>query len=296
MTSVTEPKQTAGTGDRYRWVVLANTTAAQFMSQLDGSIVIIALPAISGAFHHGLSEVFGFSAGLAVLAGLASLLRGRRGHPTTANKAQPASPTTARLIPTTPTRKRSTTMPLTTIDPRAALVVIDLQKGTVDAPTVHPTKEIVERSATLADAFRRRGLPVVLVNVTGGAPGRTDRARLPGIVGSPDWADLVDELDPQPGDHRVTKRRRSAFYDTGLDAHLRGLGVTQVVLTGISTTSGVESTARSAYDYGYNVVLATDAMTDTDPEAHDNSIERIFPKLGETATTAEILDMLATTR
>ncbi len=68
------------------------------------------------------------------------------------------------------------------------------------------------------------------------------------------------------------------------------------MLTGISTTSGVESTARSAYDYGYNVVLATDAMTDTDPEAHDNSIERIFPKLGETATTAEILDMLATTR
>jgi len=65
-----------------------------------------------------------------------------------------------------------------------------------------------------------------------------------------------------------------------------------VVLTGISTTSGVESTARSASDYGYHVVLATDAITDADPEAHADSIERIFPKLGETATTAEILDML----
>jgi nicotinamidase-related amidase len=183
-------------------------------------------------------------------------------------------------------------MPLTTIDANAALVVIDLQKGIVDAPTVHPTRDIVKRSASLAEAFRRHGLPVVLVNVTGGAPGRTDQTRPPRIISSPDWADLVDDLDPQPGDHRVTKQRRSAFQDTGLDAHLRGLGVTQVVLTGISTTSGVESTARSAYDHGYNVVLATDAMTDTDPDAHTNSIERIFPKLGETATTAEILDKL----
>jgi nicotinamidase-related amidase len=187
-------------------------------------------------------------------------------------------------------------MPLTTIDPTAALVVIDLQKGVVEVPTVHPAGEIVERSAALAGAFRRHGLPVVLVNVTGGAPGRTDRSHPPGIISSPDWADLVDDLDPQPGDHLVTKQRRSAFHDTGLDAHLRGLGVTQVVLTGISTTSGVESTARSAYDHGYHVVLATDAMTDTDPGAHANSIERIFPKLGQTATTAEILSMLETTR
>jgi len=132
----------------------------------------------------------------------------------------------------------------------------------------------------------------VLVNVTGGAPGRTDRTRPPGTISSPDWADLVDELDVQPDDHLVTKQRRSAFHDTGLDAHLRGLGVTQVVLAGVSTTSGVESTARSAYDYGYHVVLAIDAMTDTDPDAHANSVERIFPKLGETTTTAEILDML----
>lgn len=94
----------------------------------------------------------------------------------------------------------------------------------------------------------------------------------------------------------MTKQRRSAFHDTGLDVHLRGLGVTQVVLTGISTTSGVESTARSAYDHGYYVVLSTDAMTDIDPDAHANSIERIFPKLGETATTAEILEMLAKTQ
>jgi nicotinamidase-related amidase len=187
-------------------------------------------------------------------------------------------------------------MTLTTLDATPALIVIDLQKGIVAAPVVHPMKEIVERAAVLASAFRERGLPVVLVNVTGGAPGRTDRGRPSGTMSSPDWSELVDELDAQPGDHLITKQRRSAFQDTSLDADLRDLGVAQLVLTGISITSGVEGTARSAYDHGYNVVLATDAMTDTDAVAHQNSIERIFTKLGETATTSEILNMLTTTR
>lgn len=187
-------------------------------------------------------------------------------------------------------------MALTALDPKPALIVIDLQRGIVDALTVHPTKEIVEPAASLATRFRRHALPVVLFKVASGAPGRTDRTRPPGTVSSPDWADLVDELDVQPDDYVVTKQQRSAFHDTGLDAHLRRLGVTQVVLAGVSTTSGVESTARSAYDYGYHVVLAIDAMTDTDPDAHANSLERIFPKLGETTTTAEILDMLGRTK
>jgi nicotinamidase-related amidase len=90
--------------------------------------------------------------------------------------------------------------------------------------------------------------------------------------------------------------QRSAFHDTGLDTLLRDLGVTQVVLAGISTSSGVESTARAAYDYGYHVVLATDAMSDPDADAHRNSIERIFPKTGETATTAEITEMVEEAR
>ena len=89
-------------------------------------------------------------------------------------------------------------MALTALDPKRALIVIDLQKGIVDAPTVHPTREIVERAASLANTFRRHALAVVLVNVTGGAPGRTDRTRPPGTISSPDWADLVDELDVQP--------------------------------------------------------------------------------------------------
>jgi nicotinamidase-related amidase len=174
--------------------------------------------------------------------------------------------------------------------------VIDLQKGLRDTPTVHPVDEIIARAASLTAAFRRHGLPVVLVNVAGAAPGRTETPSRSDFTPPPEWTELVEELDTQPNDHLITKMRRSAFQDTSLDSQLRDLGVTQIVLAGISTTSGVESTARSAYDHGYHVVLATDAMTDTDPDAHTNSVQRIFPKLGETATTTEILDKLETTR
>ncbi|WP_328323239.1 MULTISPECIES: isochorismatase family protein [unclassified Streptomyces] len=188
-------------------------------------------------------------------------------------------------------------MALTAIDPTPALVVIDLQKGIVAAHKDDSVTCAVQQSADLAAAFRRHGLPVILVNVTGRAPGRTDSGRS-GTTATipPGWTDLIDELDAQPTDHLISKRRRSAFHDTGLDTLLRDLGATQVVLTGISTSSGVESTARSASDHGYHVVLATDAITDPDVEAHRHSVGRVFPKLGETATTGEILDMLKATR
>jgi nicotinamidase-related amidase len=186
-------------------------------------------------------------------------------------------------------------MPLTTLDPTPALVVIDLQKGIVTGSIA----SVVPNAVTLVKAFRDHDLPIVLVNVTGRAPGRTDadRRRGRGSTGSirtppPGWADIIDELEPQPGDHRITKRRRSAFHDTGLNTLLRDLGVTQIVLAGVSTSSGVESTARSGHDHGYHVVLATDAMADPDPHAHRHSLERVFPKLGETATSAEIVDFL----
>jgi nicotinamidase-related amidase len=180
-------------------------------------------------------------------------------------------------------------MPLSTLDPMPALVVIDLQKGIVSGPIAR----VVPNAAALAKAFRAHDLPVVLISVTGRAPGRTEAVSRAGAGGfAPGWTDIVDELDPQPGDHRISKRRRSAFHDTGLDTLLRDLGVTQVMLAGVSTSSGVESTARSAHDHGYNVVLATDAIADPDPDLHRHSIERVFPKLGETATSAEIISFL----
>ncbi|WP_211441184.1 isochorismatase family protein [Collimonas humicola] len=182
-------------------------------------------------------------------------------------------------------------MTVSTLDPNTALVVIDLQKGIVAYPTVHPAGQVVQHAAALAEAFRRHGLPVVLVNVTGGAPGRAEQARKLDALPA-GWTDLVPELKQQPQDHLVSKRTWGAFTGTGLDAYLKKLGVTQLVLAGVSTSIGVESTARQAYELGFNVALALDAMTDTSAEAHDNSVARIFPRLGETGSSQQIIALL----
>jgi nicotinamidase-related amidase len=177
------------------------------------------------------------------------------------------------------------------LDRNSALVVIDLQKGIVSVPTVHPAEEIVARAAQLARAFREHGLPVVLVNVAGRAPGRTD-AGTPRFSFPPDWTELVPELGQQSSDYIVTKQRVGAFIGTSLDDYLRQRGVTQVVLTGISTSAGVESTARSAHDLGYNVAFVVDAMTDRDGDAHRHSVEKVFPRFGQTTRTDDLLKLL----
>ncbi|MFE4251395.1 hydrolase [Streptomyces sp. NPDC056910] len=193
-------------------------------------------------------------------------------------------------------------MALTTLDARTALVVIDLQKGIVGAPTTPYTgAEVVARSVELADAFRSHGLPVVLVRVSAAADGADavpGRNETQGRTGArPEgWDVIVDELSGHPEDITVTKRNWGAFFGTDLDLQLRRRGITQVVMTGVATSIGVESSARAAHEHGYHVTLATDAMTDLDVEAHRNSVERIFPRLGETGTTEEITELLAKTR
>jgi nicotinamidase-related amidase len=185
-------------------------------------------------------------------------------------------------------------MSLTTLDPKTALVVIDLQKGIVGRPTAHPVAPVIQHAAALAEAFRKHKLPVVLVNVTGGAPGRAEQAsKLDGLPA--DWADLVPELKQQDSDHTVTKRTWGAFTNTGLDAYLKQQGVTQIVLAGVATSIGVESTARFAQEAGYNLTFAIDAMTDMALDAHNNSVTRIFPRMGETGNTQEIIALLIKT-
>jgi nicotinamidase-related amidase len=184
-------------------------------------------------------------------------------------------------------------MAVTQLDPKTALLVIDLQKGLMSFPTAHPIGNVVKLARQLLDAFRRHHLPIVLVNVTGGAPGRTDSPPRAGQFPA-DFADLVPELNRQPEDHLVTKRTWGAFTNTDLDEHLKKLGVTQVVVLGVATSIGVESTARHAYENGFHVTLAVDAMTDMNADAHANSIKLIFPRLGESGTTQEIIDLLNT--
>ena len=182
-------------------------------------------------------------------------------------------------------------MPVTSLDAKTALMVIDLQNGIVSRPLAPPMDGVVKQAATLAEAFRGKGLPIVLVNVAGGAPGRTEQPRVRPDL-KPGWTDLIPELNRQPGDHGVTKHTPGAFTNTGLEAHLKALGVTQVVIAGVATSNGVEVTARQAYELGFNVTLATDAMTDPRADAHAWSLTRVFPRIGETGTTREIIDLL----
>ena len=189
-------------------------------------------------------------------------------------------------------------MPVQVLDSRTALVLIDLQKGIAARATADPSSEIIARAARLAKAFRERQLPVVRVRVAFSPDGgdvlrsRTDAAP-PSSKRGPDFSQLCEEIGSGPTDIIITKRQWDAFYGTELDLQLRRRKMTGIVLAGISTSIGVESTARHARELGYEVAVASDAVTDTVRAAHENSLQRIFPRLGQVDTTDAILGALA---
>jgi nicotinamidase-related amidase len=178
---------------------------------------------------------------------------------------------------------------------RTALVLIDLQKGIVAMPVApHTGPEVVRNSALLAERFRAAGAPVVLVNVNFSADGK-DALQQEVDLSHParewpaDWAELAPELAPQPSDFRITKRQWGAFHATELDLQLRRRGVTKIVLAGVATNIGVESTARTAYELGYSLVLVEDAMASLSQEHHLFSVSQILPRLGLVRSTEEVL-------
>ncbi|HEX7492542.1 MAG TPA: hydrolase [Candidatus Limnocylindrales bacterium] len=185
------------------------------------------------------------------------------------------------------------------IDPsKAALVVIDLQKGIVGMPAApRSSSEVVTRATQLAAAMRAAGGTVVLVHVTPSADGRdglrpiTDAPAPPGR-GAPDWADFVPELGPEANDILVTKRQWGAFYGTELDLQLRRRGVDTIILCGISTNIGVESTARDAFERGYQQVFVEDAMAARDADAHLHTVSTLFPRIGRVRSTEDVLAAL----
>ena len=192
-------------------------------------------------------------------------------------------------------------MPATALDPKTALVVIDLQKGLAALPTVHPTRDVIANAARLADAFRHAGLPVVLVTVALSVDGGDrfrGRTEVPprAMPVTPDFSELVPELGTKPGDILITKRQPNAFYGTELDLQLRRRQMTGIVLVGVSTSSGVDGTARAAYERAYNVTFASDAISDLDATTHEHVMKKVFPRLGEIDTTDALLALLARTR
>jgi nicotinamidase-related amidase len=178
---------------------------------------------------------------------------------------------------------------------KTALVVIDLQKGIVGRPTApYAPEAVVRNAAALAEAFRKNGMPVFLVRVSF-APDWKDALRpladvaWPMQTPPPDWAEVVPEMGPKPGDFVISKRQWGAFYGTELDLELRRRGITAIVLCGISTNIGVESTARFAYEYGYQQIFAEDAMSAMSVEEHAFPIAKTFPRMGLVRKTGDIL-------
>lgn len=179
-----------------------------------------------------------------------------------------------------------------------ALVVIDLQKGIAGRTTAPlAAGEVIANASKIADAFRRKRMPVFLVRVDS-----NDEVRLKPVADQQPWAgmgqlpkdfsEIVPEMGPKDGDVVVTKKQWGAFYGTDLDLQLRRRGMRTIVLCGISTNIGVESTARFAYEYGYQQVFASDAMAAMSAEEHLASVERIFKRIGRVRTTSQILAAL----
>jgi nicotinamidase-related amidase len=185
------------------------------------------------------------------------------------------------------------------LDPKqTALVLIDLQKGILQRQTApHSASEVLARSARLAERFRAAGGLVVLVNVSYSSDGRdrllqpTDAPPLASAF-EPGWDELSPALGLDSRDIAITKRQWGAFYGTQLDLQLRRRGIKTIVIAGIATNFGVESTARDAFERGYALVFVEDAMAGLTEGAHAFAISSIFPRIGRVRSTDELLKSL----
>ncbi len=183
---------------------------------------------------------------------------------------------------------------------KTALVLVDLQKGITSSQTSpHASDVIVGNAVRIVNRFRELKAPVVLVRVAFAKDGGD---RLAPKVDSPmtfsgarpeGW----DEIDPRIGvseeDIVITKKQWGAFYGTELDLQLRRRGITTIVLGGIATNFGVESTARDAYERGYQLIFAEDAMGSMKMELHQFAITHIFPRIGLIRTTEDVLKAIS---
>ena len=180
---------------------------------------------------------------------------------------------------------------------KTAIVVIDLQKGITARPTKpYSTDIVIANAAKLVNAFRKDQMPVFLVHVKS-----TPETMLKVIsdetfqrpAGMPaDWADFVPQLAEAPSDIIIDKKQWGAFYGTDLDLQLRRRKLDTIVLCGIATDYGVESTARFAYEYGYQQIFAEDAMASHTDEQHNTAVNFVFKRMGRVRKTIEILESL----
>ncbi len=175
-----------------------------------------------------------------------------------------------------------------------ALVVIDLQKGIATRPTQpHTAKDVVRNAARLIAAFRKNGMPVFLVHVVSTPETmlkvQSDETFSRTGPMPPDWSEFIPEIGHATTDIVIGKKQWGAFYGTDLELQLRRRGMDTIVLCGIATDYGVESTARFAYEFGFQQIFAEDAMSSMSAEQHHNAVNYIFKRMGRVRTTDEIL-------
>lgn len=176
-----------------------------------------------------------------------------------------------------------------------ALVLIDLQQGIV-APARFPysSEQVLTRCQRLAARCREAGATVVLVNV-GWATDHSDYPNgladapspLPSAEKMESWMTLCNGI-AENGDLHITKHQWGAFTGTELDLQLRRRGVDTIIVAGIATNFGVESTLRHGWELGYNMVVAEDACTSADTTLHNMAFEYIFPRIARVTQTDEI--------
>ena len=190
-------------------------------------------------------------------------------------------------------------MQATHIDaPRTALVLIDLQRSNIARTLApHPSQRVVENSARLAQALRRQGGTVVhvrvLVNELLSLPADRPVGRDPSAPPLPPSAWELAGVEVDGADVLIEKRQWGAFHGTALEQQLRRRGIDTIVMAGIATNFGVESTARAAFDAGYRLVFAEDAMSTINEEMHRFATQVIFPVIGRVRSTADIVQALA---
>jgi nicotinamidase-related amidase len=180
---------------------------------------------------------------------------------------------------------------------RSALVLIDLQNSNVTKELApHPAERVVGNCAMLAGEMRDRGGMVIYVHVLVDQlqmPPSDQPMQKPGDPPPPpDASVLAPASGVQAGDHIVTKRQWGAFYATELDQLLRRRKIKTIILGGIATNLGVESTARAALDRGYGLVFVEDAMSSMAAEAHAFACEHTFPIMGRVRSTLDVIDAL----
>ncbi len=180
---------------------------------------------------------------------------------------------------------------------KSALVLIDLQNGIVGRElSPYVSEEVIQNASKLVKAFNEKGAFIVLVRVStidgkDMVKPKTD-LKAAGMKYPEGWDNLVPEIADTKNAHIITKKQWGAFYGTDLDLQLRRRGIDTIILGGVSTNIGVDTTVREAYQHGYNQIFAEDAMTAITKEEHDYVCKYIFPRIGKIRSTKEIVSSL----